>query len=325
MKTFLLTICFLSVQTGMVAIAQDKEQTPVYLDDTQPIEVRVQDALNRMTVEEKTRLSYAQGKFSSPGCPRLGIPELWMSDGPHGVRAEINWNDWGYAGWTNDSCTAFPALTCLAAGGGTALAYISDSAYVSNQLAVAGENGLNARLTEPSWNPRKGLLTVPGAVIPKDPQVTNTSELDMNELVALKCEFVYTDSCPDPSKKGKLLSAADMKKAVDVYRIDYNSDDPKKSDWIRFQNQKDTDPVQCFYYSRVLKRNFPGEGETTVPLFTQVSVDKSVNYARQNKVLEMGGVEIRISGHVLQQMSGEASYGLDNPKAAYEAGLFQFQ
>ena len=115
MKTFLLTICFLCGHTGMVAIAQDKEQTPVYLDDTQPIEVRVQDALNRMTVEEKTRLSYAQGKFSSPGCPRLGIPELWMSDGPHGVRAEINWNDWGYAGWTNDSCTAFPALTCLAA------------------------------------------------------------------------------------------------------------------------------------------------------------------------------------------------------------------
>ena len=115
MKIFLLTICFLSVQTGMVAIAQDKKQTPVYLDDAQPIEVRVQDALNRMTVEEKTRLSYAQGKFSSPGCPRLGIPELWMSDGPHGVRAEINWNDWGYVGWTNDSCTAFPALTCLAA------------------------------------------------------------------------------------------------------------------------------------------------------------------------------------------------------------------
>ncbi|MDE6692230.1 MAG: glycoside hydrolase family 3 C-terminal domain-containing protein, partial [Muribaculaceae bacterium] len=45
----------------------------------------------------------------------LGIPELWMSDGPHGVRAEINWNDWGYSGWTNDSITVFPALTALAA------------------------------------------------------------------------------------------------------------------------------------------------------------------------------------------------------------------
>ena len=87
----------------------------VYLDEQQPIELRVKDALSRMTLEEKTRLSYAQGKFSSPGCPRLGIPELWMSDGPHGVRGEIHWNEWGYAGWTNDSCTAFPALTCLAA------------------------------------------------------------------------------------------------------------------------------------------------------------------------------------------------------------------
>lgn len=90
-------------------------QTPVYLDDIQPVEARVKDALSRMTLEEKVALCHAQSKFSSPGVPRLGIPELWMSDGPHGVRAEINWNDWGYAKWTNDSITAFPALTCLAA------------------------------------------------------------------------------------------------------------------------------------------------------------------------------------------------------------------
>lgn len=95
--------------------ASGQTNKPVYLDEQQPIELRVKDALSRMTLEEKTRLSYAQGKFSSPGCPRLGIPELWMSDGPHGVRGEIHWNEWGYAGWTNDSCTAFPALTCLAA------------------------------------------------------------------------------------------------------------------------------------------------------------------------------------------------------------------
>lgn len=90
-------------------------QTPVYLDDSQPIEARVKDALSRMTLEEKVALCHAQSKFSSAGVPHLGIPEVWMSDGPHGVRAEINWNDWGYANWTNDSITAFPALTCLAA------------------------------------------------------------------------------------------------------------------------------------------------------------------------------------------------------------------
>ena len=101
--------------------AHAQEETPAYLDESRPLEVRIADALSRMTVEEKVRLSYAQGKFSSPGCPRLGIPELWYSDGPHGVRAEINWNDWGYAGWTSDSCTAFPALTCLAATWNTEL------------------------------------------------------------------------------------------------------------------------------------------------------------------------------------------------------------
>lgn len=86
-----------------------------YQDETLPVEVRVKDALSRMTLREKCRLSYAQSKFSSPGCQRLGIPELWMSDGPHGVRVEINWNNWGWADWTNDSVTAFPALTALAA------------------------------------------------------------------------------------------------------------------------------------------------------------------------------------------------------------------
>lgn len=99
---------------GMWSVTS-KAQTPVYLDDSKSVEERVKDALSRMTLEEKVKLCHAQSKFSSAGVPRLGIPELWMSDGPHGVREEILWNSWGVAAWTNDSCTAFPALTCLAA------------------------------------------------------------------------------------------------------------------------------------------------------------------------------------------------------------------
>ncbi len=95
--------------------ANTSASEPIYLDRNAPIEQRVEDALSRMTLEEKVALCHAQSKFSSPGVERLGIPEVWMSDGPHGVRAEINWNDWGYSGWTNDSITAFPALTALAA------------------------------------------------------------------------------------------------------------------------------------------------------------------------------------------------------------------
>ncbi len=89
--------------------------TPVYLDDSQPLDARVEDALQRMTLKEKIAIIHAQSKFSSPGVPRLGIPELWTTDGPHGVRPEVMWDEWDQAKWSNDSCVAFPALTCLAA------------------------------------------------------------------------------------------------------------------------------------------------------------------------------------------------------------------
>lgn len=88
---------------------------PVYLDDSKPLEERVEDALSRMTLQEKINIIHAQSKFSSPGVPRLGISEIWCTDGPLGVRPEVLWDEWEQAKWTNDSCTAFPSLTALAA------------------------------------------------------------------------------------------------------------------------------------------------------------------------------------------------------------------
>ncbi len=78
------------------------------------IEAKIDEILPQLTLEEKVAMCHAQSKFSTPGVARLGIPELWYSDGPHGVRYEINWDDWGSAGWTNDSVTAFPSLVSLA-------------------------------------------------------------------------------------------------------------------------------------------------------------------------------------------------------------------
>ena len=90
-------------------------QRPLYLDETKPIEQRVEDALGRMTLDEKIAVIHAQSKFSAPGVKRLGIPDMWTDDGPHGVRPDVLWDEWVQAGQTNDSCVAFPALTCLAA------------------------------------------------------------------------------------------------------------------------------------------------------------------------------------------------------------------
>ncbi len=86
-----------------------------YLDPMALLEDRVQDALRRMTLHEKFKVLHAQSKFTSAGVPRLGIRQLNMDDGPHGVREELAWNSWGTAQWTNDSIVAFPSLTCLAA------------------------------------------------------------------------------------------------------------------------------------------------------------------------------------------------------------------
>lgn len=98
-----------------VVLPLSAQQKPVYLDETKPIEERVEDVMGRLTVKEKVAMLHAQSKFSSPGVPRLGIPEFWMTDGPHGIRPEVLWDEWDQAGWTNDSCVAYPALTCLAA------------------------------------------------------------------------------------------------------------------------------------------------------------------------------------------------------------------
>ena len=104
-----------AVLFSAVCIAQKNNDRPVYLDPNAPVEERVEDALSRMTLEEKVGMTTAQSKFSSRGVPRLGIPEVWHTDGPHGIRPEVLWDEWDQAGWTNDSCTAFPALVNLAA------------------------------------------------------------------------------------------------------------------------------------------------------------------------------------------------------------------
>ena len=106
----------LLLATGFVFLNMTAQKpTPLYLDDNQPIEKRIENALSLMTLDEKIAMCHAQSKFSSPGVERLGIPEIWWSDGPHGIREEVYWDEWTGANWTNDSCTAFPALTSLAA------------------------------------------------------------------------------------------------------------------------------------------------------------------------------------------------------------------
>lgn len=90
----------------------------------QGIEQQVENYLSRMTLDEKIAVIHAQSKFSARGVPRLGLPDFWTDDGPHGVRPDVLWDEWEQAGQTNDSCVAFPALTCLAATWNPSLSHL---------------------------------------------------------------------------------------------------------------------------------------------------------------------------------------------------------
>jgi beta-glucosidase len=86
-------------------------------------EQKIRSLVSQMSLQGKVSLLHANSKFYVSGIKRLGIPEWALSDGPHGVRAEINRHDWGYSGWTTDSATCFPPGTTLAATWNPELAF----------------------------------------------------------------------------------------------------------------------------------------------------------------------------------------------------------
>jgi len=99
----------------------------IYEDDRQSIEARANDLLSQMTTDEKIHLLKGSGLKSAlgmgdptkgiPGAvgtivptPRLGIPTIYLSDGPAGLRIEPTREDDNKTYY----CTAFPIGTLLA-------------------------------------------------------------------------------------------------------------------------------------------------------------------------------------------------------------------
>ena len=111
----------LILTTSLLIVCTVNAQNVIKTDNAQ--EKKIHSLVSQMSLQEKVSLLHANSKFYVPGIKRLGIPEFALSDGPHGVRAEINRNDWAYAGWTNDSSTCFPPGTALAATWNPKLAY----------------------------------------------------------------------------------------------------------------------------------------------------------------------------------------------------------
>jgi beta-glucosidase len=103
-----------AARAGYTPVYADLDK-PVYLDPSQPIDARVEDVLARMSLDEKISLIHGDSKFTTPAIPRLGIPQRWLSDGPHGVRDQVSKDSWNAAGHTDDYSTWLPVSLALAA------------------------------------------------------------------------------------------------------------------------------------------------------------------------------------------------------------------
>lgn len=83
----------------------------------------IDSIINLITLEEKIDMIHGDGLFMTKGVERLGIPDLYYTDGPTGVREEMEKYSWNSLNLTTDSVTFFPTGTALAATWNEELAF----------------------------------------------------------------------------------------------------------------------------------------------------------------------------------------------------------
>lgn len=107
----LVNIVFLLGYLGINTASQAQSQY-IFQDTGRSVKQRVEDLIERMTLEEKIDLLSGYKNFNLHPCERLGIPAFCMADGPLGI---ASWGEYGRG-------TAFPATLALAASWNTELA-----------------------------------------------------------------------------------------------------------------------------------------------------------------------------------------------------------
>ena len=95
---------------------------PCQSQDNAGTEQKINALIKQLTLEEKVAMIHGASAFTNGAVPRLNIPELTMSDGPHGVRPEQG-RFWVQKEKVADSGTYLPTGVCLAATWNPALGY----------------------------------------------------------------------------------------------------------------------------------------------------------------------------------------------------------
>ena len=118
----------------------DNAQTNEGTSHGEVSEAKLDSLINLMTLDEKINLIHASSSFTSGGVPRLNIPELVFSDGPHGVRHEHG-RGWHALEDYDDEATYLPVGISLASTWNKDMGYIYGE-VLGNEAKERGKNVL---------------------------------------------------------------------------------------------------------------------------------------------------------------------------------------
>ncbi len=93
----------------------------------------IQSILEQMTLEEKAALCTGASAWTTTPIERLGVPEMLVSDGPHGVRRQPDVHEMGAESLP---ATCFPTASCLASTWDVDLIYEMAGALAAECLAL---------------------------------------------------------------------------------------------------------------------------------------------------------------------------------------------
>ena len=137
-KLFILSILTFSIL--FTSCNSDRNQSIGDTGSAEVSEAKLDSLINLMTLDEKLDLIHASSSFTSGGIPRLNIPELVFSDGPHGVRHEHG-RGWYALEDADDEATYLPVGICLASTWNTDLGY-DYGEVLGNEAKERGKNVL---------------------------------------------------------------------------------------------------------------------------------------------------------------------------------------
>lgn len=147
-------------------------------------------------------------------------------------------------------------LALAAAGTGASVAWMTDAHQAENVITIGD---VSIDLTEDEWNPEEGEDLIPQAVIPKNPEVTNTGSLDAWVFLRVSIP-VRNISVVDPDTQRKLPAA-------DTELFTFEPD----GNWELVSEVVSADTAEYVYgYETTV-----APGESTTELFREV---KLVNY-----------------------------------------------